>query len=228
MRQGPVSELYDVHAVRPTRGHCVLFSHNLIHESISPTFESQKAAKEEDVEAMEEEKEEVIPSNRRTSARLRNTKSSKRAQDQAKKSAATPKMNENSNSNNAGCGGGGAGRERFVLRSDLMTKRMAKPLGFSLDETGLEFADYELALNFFRDAQRTEVEQSDSALAGSLYERALSLRYAYPKRLIEMKAMQESDRGQCGVEIERKRQWSNLFPGTLVVRWLLNSSCLLF
>jgi type IV secretory pathway VirB10-like protein len=195
----------------------VLFSHNLIHESVPPIFKKPEAVEEMVTEAGEtKEKEAQKSSNRKSSRSRSNTKSSKRAQDRAKNSKNNNTKNDaTANNNNHGDGNSSSKHVRFVLRSDLMTKRLVKPLGFSLHESGLELQDYELALNYFRDAQWHEMEKRDAGLAGALYERALSLRYAYPLKLrAQLQLHQEG--GENGMQIEKENKWNNPFPGMIL------------
>ena len=80
--------------------------------------------------------------------------------------------------------------DRLVLRTDVLVKRKEKPLGFAVSPE--ESDDYFACLNFFRQAQRRELEvkkeQSPEQFLsiGELYERSLSIRYCYP-RLLERK-----------------------------------------
>lgn len=69
---------------------------------------------------------------------------------------------------------------RVILRSDLVVRRLVQPLGFSI--TPKESDDYYLALQYFRDAQRAEMEHKKE-LADELYQRSLAFRYSYPRTL---------------------------------------------
>ena len=69
---------------------------------------------------------------------------------------------------------------KFVLKTDIMLKRIDKPLGFSVSREEKE--DYFECLNYFRQAQQKELEGKISD-ASVLYELALSLRYCYPAAL---------------------------------------------
>ncbi|KAJ3101245.1 hypothetical protein HDU97_001542 [Phlyctochytrium planicorne] len=67
--------------------------------------------------------------------------------------------------------------KRVVLRTDIMVKRVVGARGFVISEP--ETPDYQMALQFFREAQQMELEKNASR-AGELYERCLSIRYCYP------------------------------------------------
>lgn len=77
--------------------------------------------------------------------------------------------------------------DRFVLRTDVIVKRMGKPLGFAVCSE--ERDDYLACLNFFRQAQQYELRESkkpsELLSIGDLYERSLSIRYCYPRLLEE-------------------------------------------
>ena len=85
--------------------------------------------------------------------------------------------------------------QRLVLRTDVLVERKEQILGFAVSPE--EEEDYLACLNFFREAQQTELEEYDdyrmfvnTAHTGELYERSLSIRYCYP-RLLESTAKQD-------------------------------------
>lgn len=113
---------YECITLEPKKGYAVLFSHNLLHEALSPLTD------------------------------------------------------DNTN------------YERIILRTDVLVERTEKPMGFAVCNE--EKQDYLACLNFFRQAQQCELNQmkdsKSNELIGELYERALSIRYCYP-RLLEKK-----------------------------------------
>ncbi|KAJ3128310.1 hypothetical protein HK098_004719 [Nowakowskiella sp. JEL0407] len=68
--------------------------------------------------------------------------------------------------------------ERYVLRTDVLVSRQPRGLILCHDEKD----DYRLCLEYFKEAQNLELKELP-AKAGDLYERCLSIRYAYPKRI---------------------------------------------
>lgn len=75
---------------------------------------------------------------------------------------------------------------KYTLKTDVVLKRHFKQFGFAVEEREKE--DYLACLNYFREAQQQEL-QGNFDDASDLYERALSVRYCYPRCL----AMAESD-----------------------------------
>ncbi|KAJ3099772.1 hypothetical protein HDU96_010560 [Phlyctochytrium bullatum] len=71
-------------------------------------------------------------------------------------------------------------RVRYVLRTDVVVTREGGSMGFVVSEE--EAPDYRLCLSYFREAQHKELEKAVKK-AGELYERSLSIRYAYPRVL---------------------------------------------
>eukprot|EP00112_Aurelia_sp_Birch-Aquarium-sp1_P024856 Seg802.5 transcript_id=Seg802.5/GoldUCD/mRNA.D3Y31 product="hypothetical protein" protein_id=Seg802.5/GoldUCD/D3Y31 len=69
---------------------------------------------------------------------------------------------------------------KFILKTDVMVRRLDKSYGFAVSEA--EKSDYLLCLNHFREAQNNELAGNKES-AGNLYERALSIRYCYPMAL---------------------------------------------
>jgi hypothetical protein len=78
---------------------------------------------------------------------------------------------------------GGVGGGKLILKTDYVVSRMGRPQGFSL--LSAERQAYLTCLTHFREAQRLELKGDLAALEASnaLYERALSLRFAYPRAL---------------------------------------------
>ena len=69
---------------------------------------------------------------------------------------------------------------KYILKTDVVLRRDNKPFGFSVSYE--EKKDYFDCLNFFREAQKKELEGKIND-ASYLYELALSLRYCYPAAL---------------------------------------------
>ncbi|CAF0873552.1 unnamed protein product [Adineta steineri] len=108
--------------------------------------------------------------------------------------------------------------QRVVLRSDVVVKRKEKPLGFAISLE--EEEDYLACLNFFREAQQSELQHDhihslfeNLTDTGDLYERSLSIRYCYP-RLLETKLNKSSDKSEplinrLPTEISRAKMFKN-------------------
>jgi hypothetical protein len=94
---------------------------------------------------------------------------------------------------------------RLVLRSDVVVRRLfPQPQGFTISTA--EKRDYHLAMQYFRDAQRAEMEKKKE-LADQLYQRSLSLRYLYPRALVN------SQKAGLVVECFPPNHVMSLFPG---------------
>ncbi|KAJ3115535.1 hypothetical protein HDU96_000482 [Phlyctochytrium bullatum] len=74
---------------------------------------------------------------------------------------------------------GGSG-QRCLLRIDVLVRREQQPRGFAVSRA--ESPDYQLCLSLFREAQHQELK-GNAKEAGELYERSLSIRFAYPRLL---------------------------------------------
>ena len=98
---------------------------------------------------------------------------------------------------------------KFILKTDVVAKRIDKSYGFAVSEA--EKSDYLLCLNHFREAQNYELE-GDKESAGKLYERALSIRYCYPLALksqnLRSKSADTDKKGHCILPIVI---WSHIF-----------------
>ncbi|CAF0940516.1 unnamed protein product [Adineta steineri] len=105
--------------------------------------------------------------------------------------------------------------QRVVLRSDVVVKRKEKPLGFAISPE--EEEDYLACLNFFREAQQSELQHDhvhslfeNSTDTGDLYERSLSIRYCYP-RLLETKLNKSSDKSEPLINRLPTEMWLHIF-----------------
>lgn len=94
--------------------------------------------------------------------------------------------------------------QRYVLRADVLVQRKEKLSGFAV--SSIEKEDYLACLNFFREAQQNELreyqtpETSITTLklkTGELYERSLSIRYCYPRLLINSHIKEEKSNSIC-------------------------------
>ncbi|CAF4360968.1 unnamed protein product, partial [Adineta steineri] len=105
--------------------------------------------------------------------------------------------------------------QRVVLRSDVVVKRKEKPLGFAISPE--EEEDYLACLNFFREAQQSELQHDhvhslfeNSSDTGDSYERSLSIRYCYP-RLLETKLNKSSDKSEPLINQLPIEMWLHIF-----------------
>ena len=71
---------------------------------------------------------------------------------------------------------------KYILKTDVVVKRSLKEFGFAVAEWEKE--DYMKCLDYFRQAQQQELYQNFD-VASDLYEKALSIRYCYPKAVNE-------------------------------------------
>jgi hypothetical protein len=105
--------------------------------------------------------------------------------------------------------------ERLVLRTDVLVKRKDKPLGFAVCPEEKE--DYLACLNFFREAQQSELKMYENSRMfvktidiGELYERSLSIRYCYP-RLLELQSIVNKDEEQSLIYQLPTEMWLRIF-----------------
>eukprot|EP01084_Bolivina_argentea_P019047 35442_1 len=73
---------------------------------------------------------------------------------------------------------------KYILKTDIVVSRKPITIGFAI--SSLESMDYKRCLNYFIQAQRNELE-GNKIQSNLLYEKSLSIRYAYPNKLISMK-----------------------------------------
>ena len=69
---------------------------------------------------------------------------------------------------------------KYIVKTDIVAKRHSKKFGFAVENE--EKDDYLTCLNYFREAQQQELKYNFLE-ASNLYERALSIRYCYPRYL---------------------------------------------
>ena len=67
---------------------------------------------------------------------------------------------------------------KYILKTDVVVKRSSKEFGFAVEEW--EKKDYMNCLDYFRKAQQQELHENFD-VASDLYEKALSIRYCYPR-----------------------------------------------
>ena len=98
---------------------------------------------------------------------------------------------------------------KYILKTDVVVKRHSKQFGFAVEDK--EKDDYLACLNYFREAQQQELQRNFQN-ASDLYERALSIRYCYPRNLVtaaESSAIKGN--GQSGHLLLPLDVWQHIF-----------------